>query len=261
MDAGAHDPDELPQGWFVDPFGLHDQRWFSQGTATPLVRDGNHESQDPPPDGVPPGPLLWSYSPSRTDAPAVDTRRVEHRRIDVASDGHVDPGGRPVPPATDGNGGARGRLRLGLATIRPRTGAIPVTPKRMLRMRWVALGFAAVWTLLVTGLLCTASTTTQTGSGYSQSQLLVSKDLAGVVAFVSLLVVADVVTGVGFVRRVRAESEAAGRPGYVFSGILAVLGVLSLASLGLTLVILAAALGVVARPIKKPRPLPGERVV
>jgi len=261
MDAGADDPDELPQGWFVDPFGLHDQRWFSQGTATPLVRDGRNESQDPPPDGVPPGPLLRPLAPSRTDAPAVDTRRVDHRGIDAAPDGHVDSVGRPVRPTTVGNGGAGRRPRFGLPIYRPRPRVVPVTPKRMLRMRWVALGFAAVWTLLITGLLCSASTTTQTGSGHSQSQLLVSKDLAGVVAFVSLLVVADVVTGVGFVRRLRAESQAAGRSGYVFAGILAVLGVLSLASLGLTLVVLAAALGVVARPIERPRPLPGERVV
>jgi len=260
MDAGADDPDKLPQGWFVDPFGLHDQRWFSQGTATSLVRDGKHESQDPPPDEVPPDPLKRPVAPSRAAAPAADTRRVDHRGIDGASDGHVDPVGRPAPPASVGNGGAGRWLRLGLPINQPRPRVVPVTPKRMLRMRWVALGFAAVWTLLVTALLCTASTTIQSGSGHGQSQPLVSKDLAGVVAFVSLLVVADVVTGVGFVRRVRAESEAPGRSGYVFSGILAVLGVLSLASLGLTLVILAAALGVVARPIKKPRPLPGERV-
>ena len=261
MDTGADDPDKLPQGWFVDPFGLHDQRWFSQGTATPLVRDGKYESQDPPPDEVLPGPLVRPFAPSRTDAPAVDTRRVDQRGADVASDGHVDSVGRPARPATVGNGGGGRRLRPGLPINQPRHRVVPVTPERMLRMRWVALAFAAVWTLLITALLCTASTTTQSGSGHSKSQLLVSKDLAGVVAFVSLLVVADVVTGVGFVRRVRAESQMAGRSGYVFSGILAVLGVLSLASLGLTLVILAAALGVVARPIQRPRPLPGERVV
>jgi hypothetical protein len=191
MDAGADDPDKLPQGWFVDPFGVHDQRWFSQGTATPLVRDDHYESQDPPPDDVPPGPLVRPFAPSRTDAPAVATRRVDHRGIDIAPDGHVAPLGRPAPPATVGNRGAGRWLRLGSPINRPRPRAVPVTPRRMLRMRWVALGFAAVWTLLVTALLCTASTTTPSGSGHSQSQLLVSKDLAGVVAFVSLLVVAD----------------------------------------------------------------------
>ena len=33
----------------VDPFGLHDARWFSDGNATALVRDRGTESQDPPP--------------------------------------------------------------------------------------------------------------------------------------------------------------------------------------------------------------------
>jgi len=261
MDAGADDPDKLPQGWFVDPFGIHDQRWFSQGTATALVRDGKSDSQDPPPDGVLPGPLVRAVAPSRTDAPGVDTRRVDHRGIDVAPAGHVDPVGRPARPGTVGNGGAGRWLRLGLPTNRPRPQVVPVTPERMVRMRWATLGFAVVWTLLITGVLCTSSTTTRTGSGHDQSHRLVSTDLAGILVFVSLLVVADVVTGVGLVRRVRAKSEAADRAGYVAAGILAVLGVLSLASLGLTLVILAAALGAVARPLRKPRPLPGERVI
>lgn len=38
------------QGWYVDPYGLHDRRWFSDGTPTKLVRDGDLESNDPPPD-------------------------------------------------------------------------------------------------------------------------------------------------------------------------------------------------------------------
>lgn len=39
----------IDTGWMVDPFALHDARWFSAGTATALVRDGETESQDPPP--------------------------------------------------------------------------------------------------------------------------------------------------------------------------------------------------------------------
>ena len=83
---------------------------------------------------------------------------------------------------------------------------------------------------------------------------------AGVAAFVAMLAVAVTVTGVGFVRRLRAQSEAPGRAGYVFAGILGLLGLLSLATIGLALIILGAALAVVARPLKRPRPLPGERV-
>jgi hypothetical protein len=37
------------EGWYVDPFGLHEARWISAGAPTALVRDGGVEAQDPPP--------------------------------------------------------------------------------------------------------------------------------------------------------------------------------------------------------------------
>jgi hypothetical protein len=37
------------EGWYVDPYGVHQARWISAGTPTALVRDGGVESQDPPP--------------------------------------------------------------------------------------------------------------------------------------------------------------------------------------------------------------------
>jgi hypothetical protein len=37
------------QGWSADPFGLHEERYFSAGRATKLVRDGKVESYDDPP--------------------------------------------------------------------------------------------------------------------------------------------------------------------------------------------------------------------
>jgi len=36
-------------GWQPDPFGIHEQRYFSQGQPTKLVKDGTKESYDPPP--------------------------------------------------------------------------------------------------------------------------------------------------------------------------------------------------------------------
>ncbi len=39
-----------PQGWYLDPYGAHEARWFSAGSATALVRDGSSESTDAPPD-------------------------------------------------------------------------------------------------------------------------------------------------------------------------------------------------------------------
>lgn len=38
------------EGWYRDPFGAHEARWFSDGHPTLLVRDGSVESHDEPPD-------------------------------------------------------------------------------------------------------------------------------------------------------------------------------------------------------------------
>ncbi len=37
------------EGWYADPYGVHEARWISAGTPTALVRDGDVETQDPPP--------------------------------------------------------------------------------------------------------------------------------------------------------------------------------------------------------------------
>ena len=39
----------VPEGWYRDPFGTHEARWYSAGTPTALVRDGAVEAHDPPP--------------------------------------------------------------------------------------------------------------------------------------------------------------------------------------------------------------------
>jgi hypothetical protein len=38
------------QGWFRDPFSVHEDRYFSAGQPTRLVRDGGVEAYDEPPD-------------------------------------------------------------------------------------------------------------------------------------------------------------------------------------------------------------------
>jgi len=38
------------EGWYLDPYQIHDDRWMSAGRPTELVRDGQVESSDPPPD-------------------------------------------------------------------------------------------------------------------------------------------------------------------------------------------------------------------
>ena len=38
------------EGWYRDPYAIHEDRWMSQGQPTKLVRDAGIESYDPPPD-------------------------------------------------------------------------------------------------------------------------------------------------------------------------------------------------------------------
>jgi hypothetical protein len=42
------------EGWCRDPYGIHGDRWYSDGQPTSLVRDGGIESRDAPPAGEPP---------------------------------------------------------------------------------------------------------------------------------------------------------------------------------------------------------------
>ncbi len=44
------------EGWYRDPYGLHDDRWFSDGRPSSLVRDEGIESHDEPPRSEPPKP-------------------------------------------------------------------------------------------------------------------------------------------------------------------------------------------------------------
>jgi hypothetical protein len=41
------------QGWYRDPYLVHEDRYFSAGQPTKLVRDGGIEDYDPPPTGPP----------------------------------------------------------------------------------------------------------------------------------------------------------------------------------------------------------------
>jgi len=37
------------EGWYTDPYRLHEHRWFSDGSPTALVRDEGTTSKDSPP--------------------------------------------------------------------------------------------------------------------------------------------------------------------------------------------------------------------
>jgi hypothetical protein len=68
-----------PEGWYTDPYGRHEARWMSAGSPTRLVRDGEVESHDDPPDEPP------SVTPIRIEtevvADANDLRRADESQL------------------------------------------------------------------------------------------------------------------------------------------------------------------------------------
>jgi hypothetical protein len=68
------------EGWYTDPYGLHERRWFSDGSPTKLVSDGGTNSNDPPPDT----PFVRQPEPvPEPEGPTVD---------DYHEEDHEDPG-------------------------------------------------------------------------------------------------------------------------------------------------------------------------
>jgi hypothetical protein len=72
------------EGWYSDPYGVHEHRWFSDGTPTALVRDGGRTSQDPPPDSA-------YVDEPRLIEPASSLAENDLRRGDDEEAGPVDP--------------------------------------------------------------------------------------------------------------------------------------------------------------------------
>ena len=83
------------EGWYRDPYGIHQDRWFSAGNPTAPVRDHGVEGHDEPPGSPPPGPPaeIPETDPFTTD----DLRRADEqedtggeyaqeRAVDQASD-------------------------------------------------------------------------------------------------------------------------------------------------------------------------------
>jgi hypothetical protein len=66
------------QGWYRDPFGVHDDRYFSAGQPTKLVRDGELEAYDEPPDKPLPAGCLVPAEPEVGNLPGgSDLRRAD----------------------------------------------------------------------------------------------------------------------------------------------------------------------------------------
>lgn len=63
------------EGWYLDPYKLHTDRWFSDGRPTALVRDDGVESRDPPPSEEFAEPLV--RTPENPQEDAGDLRRAD----------------------------------------------------------------------------------------------------------------------------------------------------------------------------------------
>jgi hypothetical protein len=66
---------QLAEGWYLDPYQIHHDRWMSAGRPTRLVRDGQTESYDEPPD-LPLPDVLVPVAPARP-ADGSDLRRAD----------------------------------------------------------------------------------------------------------------------------------------------------------------------------------------
>jgi hypothetical protein len=85
-----------PDGWFQDPFAVHEARYISHGRATKLVRDGTSESYDPPPtESITAHVLEAAPSHATPDRPEWVSEGQEFERQWQGSDGYG--GGPPLP--------------------------------------------------------------------------------------------------------------------------------------------------------------------
>jgi hypothetical protein len=87
------------EGWYIDPFGLHEARWISGGTPTALVRDGGVESQDPPPnDPITAVMVPWGADPPNDGG---DLKRADDaERQEFNPDAMRDAAERAIDSAT-----------------------------------------------------------------------------------------------------------------------------------------------------------------
>lgn len=69
------------EGWYRDPYGIHEDRWFSAGTPTSLVRGGGIEGHDDPPGYPPPRPP--AEIPDTDQFPGDDLLRADQAEADI----------------------------------------------------------------------------------------------------------------------------------------------------------------------------------
>jgi hypothetical protein len=71
------DDDETAEGWYRDPYDVHEERWISSGKPTSVVRDGKNEGQDDPPDRQPTRPYVLMLPDPASSAGSRDLLRAD----------------------------------------------------------------------------------------------------------------------------------------------------------------------------------------
>jgi len=105
----------VASGWFRDPYGRHEARWFSEGRPTSLVRDGAREGTDPPTGQVSGSDPAATPVPENAPTGASDLRRSDEengralpegdRYGTMASDTMARTSKWPVPGVGSDDGG------------------------------------------------------------------------------------------------------------------------------------------------------------
>jgi hypothetical protein len=95
--------EESEEGWCTDPYGTHDARWMSAGMPTSLVRDGELESHEDPPDTppshvavrieAPPGSVTWkdtlrADAAEATTMPSLAELERTERSVAITTEAH-----------------------------------------------------------------------------------------------------------------------------------------------------------------------------
>lgn len=129
----------MAEGWFIDSYGIHEQRWVSAGRPSSLVRDGGNEAKDEPPDR--PATLPFVTAPVDESLGDRDLLRAD------------DADNQPIPPsdiygevATDANVVFDSSVIGGPAPSGDRTGAMFESPlQRKMRQRARKKRWAGRW--------------------------------------------------------------------------------------------------------------------
>jgi hypothetical protein len=87
LDMSENENTAGAEGWYRDPFGRHDDRWFSAGRPTKLVRDDGIERSEDPPDEPLPATLEPALDTAPSPAGGADLLRADDPGLETPGSG------------------------------------------------------------------------------------------------------------------------------------------------------------------------------